>query len=198
MTLAASRIVVIGASAGGVTAVRCLISQFDPEWPLSIFITLHVGKNRSVMPDILNWHSSFRAGFAEHHKPFGRGVYVAPPDQHLIVGQNMTFLSSGPKENYARPAIDPMFRSAALHHGPNVIGILLTGYLFDGVNGLFDVHRHGGTTIVQDPADAAVPDIPLNALERLHPDYVLPLTEIPKAVAEHLTATKEHRIGSRS
>jgi two-component system chemotaxis response regulator CheB len=183
---ATDRIIVIGASAGGVIALRRLIAQFDPEWPASIFVTLHTGKNRSVMPDILNWHSSLRACFAKHQEPFGRGVYVAPPDRHLLIGRSTTILSSGPTENHSRPAIDPMFRSAAKHHGPRVIGILLTGYLFDGMNGLYDVHRHGGTTIVQDPTDAEVPDIPLNALARLRPDYVLPLAEIPKAVAEQL------------
>jgi two-component system chemotaxis response regulator CheB len=186
VTSDSNSIVVIGASAGGVMALRRLISQFDPEWPASIFITLHTGKNRSFMPDILNWHSSLSARFAEHQKPFGRGVYIAPPDRHLIIRHNTTALSSGPKENHTRPAIDPMFRSAAQHHGPRVIGILLTGYLFDGMNGLYDVHRHGGTTIVQDPMDAEVPEIPLNALARLRPNYVLPLGEIPKAVAEQL------------
>lgn len=138
------------------------------------------------MPDILNWQSSLHACFAEHNEPFGRGVYIAPPDRHLLIRHSTTILSSGPTENHTRPAIDPMFRSAAQHHGPRVIGILLTGYLFDGMNGLYDVHRHGGTTIVQDPMDAEVPDIPLNALARLRPDYVLPLAEIPTAVAEQL------------
>jgi two-component system chemotaxis response regulator CheB len=186
MTSAVNRIIVIGASAGGVIALRRLISQFAPEWPVAIFITLHTGKNRSVMPDILNWHSSLSACFAEHQKPFGRGIYIAPPDQHLLIGHDRTFLSSGPKENHTRPAIDPMFESAAHHHGSNVIGILLTGYLFDGMNGLFEVHRRGGTTIVQDPTDAEVPEIPLAALKRLQPDYVLPLADIPKAVAEQI------------
>ena len=186
MTSAVNRIIVIGASAGGVMALRHLISQFAPEWPVSIFITLHTGKNLNVMPDILNWHSSLSACFAEDEKHFGRGIYIAPPDQHLLIGHDRTFLSSGPTENHSRPAIDPMFRSAAHHHGSNVIGILLTGHLFDGMNGLFEVHRNGGTTIVQDPKDAEVPDIPLNALKRLRPDYVLPLADIPKAVAEQI------------
>jgi two-component system chemotaxis response regulator CheB len=188
MTSAANTIVVIGASAGGVDALRRLVSQFAPEWPVSVFITLHTGKNPSLMPDILNLNrdSSLGACFAEDQKPFGRGIYIAPPDRHLLIGPTTTLLSAGPKENHTRPAIDPMFRSAAQHHGSRVIGILLTGYLFDGMNGLYDVHRHGGTTIVQDPTDAEVPDIPLNALARLRPDHVLPLAEIPNAIAERL------------
>jgi two-component system chemotaxis response regulator CheB len=187
VTSRANSFVVIGASAGGVTALRHLMSQFSSEWPVSVFITLHTGKHRSLMPDILNQGCSLPARFAEHQKPFGRGIYIAPPDHHLVIGHSTTLLTSGPKENHSRPAIDPMFRSAAQHHGSRVIGILLTGYLFDGMNGLYDVHRHGGTTIVQDPTDAEVPDIPLNALARLRPDYVLPLAEIAQAVAELLS-----------
>ena len=95
-------------------------------------------------------------------------------------------LSAGPAENHTRPAIDPMFRSAARNHGSSVIGVLLTGYLYDGMNGLYDIHKAGGTTIVQDPVDAEVPDIPRNALARLQPNYVLPLMEIPDAIAERL------------
>ena len=151
---AANRIVVIGASAGGLSALRTLLARFDEHWPVSVFITLHIGKNRSLIPDILNWDSRLRAAFAEHQKTFGRGIYVAPPDRHLIIGATTTFLSAGPKENHTRPAIDPMFRSAARHHGDNVIGLLLTGHLYDGANGLYEIHRCGGTTIVQDPTDA--------------------------------------------
>lgn len=136
-----------------------MVSQFSPQWAVSVFITLHTGKNRSLLPDILNWDSPLRACFAEHRKPFGREIYIAPPDQHLIIGQTAMSLSAGPKENHCRPAIDPMFRSAAHNHGPNVTGILLTGYLFDGMNGLYEVHRQGGMTIVQDPTDAEVPDM---------------------------------------
>ena len=186
MTSTANTIIVIGASAGGVAALRSLIPQFVPEWPVSVFITLHTGKNRSLIADILSRYSSITACVAEHQKPFGRGVYIAPPDRHLLIGHTTTFLSSGPTENHTRPAIDPMFRSAAHHHGSRVIAILLTGYLFDGMNGLHEVQRHGGTTIVQDPTDAEVPDIPLNALARLRPDYVLPLVKIPSAIAEEL------------
>ena len=183
-------IVVIGTSAGGVLALRTLVERFDPSWPVSVFITIHTGKNRSLMPEILNKSSPVHAAFAEHQKGFNRGVYFAPPDRHLIIGQSSTFLGAGPKENHTRPAIDPMFRSAAQHHGPDVIGILLTGYLFDGVNGLYEIQRFGGTTIVQDPMSAEIPDIPRNALLRLKPDYVVPLTDIPKVIEQHLNQEK--------
>lgn len=186
MTTSPTNIVVIGASAGGVVALQRLLSQFGPEWPIAVFITLHSGKNRNRMPDLLNRVSSLRASFAQHNAPFGRGIYVAPPDRHLIIDSATTVLSAGPKENHTRPAIDPMFRSAAKHHASRVIGVLLTGYLYDGMNGLYDIHRRGGTTIVQDPLDAEVPEIPKNALRRLQPDYVLPLDDISKAISQEL------------
>jgi len=193
----ANTIIVIGTSAGGVVALRKLIAAFEPSWPVSVFITIHTGKHRNRMPDILNWDSRLPVRFAEHQKTFGIGIYIAPPDRHLIVGHSATFLSNGPKENHTRPAIDPMFRSAARHHGSHVIGVLLTGHLYDGMNGLYEIDRAGGTTIVQDPEDAEVSEIPRNALARLQPDHVLPLMEIPNAIFERL-AIQQRSIDRRS
>lgn len=194
---AGNTIVAIGASAGGVTALRSLIDRFDADWPVSVFITLHIGVNRSILPDILSWNSRFPVQFAVHGKPFSTGVYVAPPDRHLLIGATDTFLSAGPTENHARPAIDPMFRSAAANHDGRVIGVLLSGYLQDGMNGLYDIDRNGGCTIVQDPADAVVPEIPLNALRRMSPDYILPVSKIPNAIAQELERTEEAKIRRR-
>jgi two-component system chemotaxis response regulator CheB len=149
------------------------------------------------MPDIFNRTTSLRANFAGHNMPFGRGVYVAPPDRHLIIEHTTTLLSAGPKVNHARPAIDPMFLSAAKHHRSRVIGVLLTGYLYDGVNGLCEIHRQGGTTIVQDPLDAEVSEIPKNALARLEPDYVLRLDDIPRVISQQLEG-KTRSIEARS
>jgi two-component system, chemotaxis family, protein-glutamate methylesterase/glutaminase len=187
---ATSSSVVIGAAAGGVIAMQRLLAQFGDEWPVSVFITIHIGKYRSRMPEVLNFTSPLRVAFAEHNMPFSRGVYIAPPDRHMIVEETRILLSAGPTENHARPAIDPMFRSAAKHHGSNVTGVLLTGHLNDGVNGLHEIHKCGGTTIVQHPADAEVPEIPKNALARLQPDYVLPLAEIPRAIFRQLEHSK--------
>jgi two-component system, chemotaxis family, protein-glutamate methylesterase/glutaminase len=191
----ANTIIVIGTSAGGVLALRSLLACFGANWPVSVFITIHTGKNRSLMPDILNHSTPMHATFAEHQKIFRSGtIYVAPPDRHLVIGHTSTFLSAGPKENHTRPAIDPMFRSAAQHHGRNVIGVLLTGYLFDGANGLFDIQQCGGTTIVQDPINAEVPEIPQNALLRLKPDYVVPLADIPMLIDQHLLQQKGAKV----
>jgi two-component system chemotaxis response regulator CheB len=168
-----------------------LIARFGAHWPVSVFVTIHTGSHQNLMPVLLNWHASLPAEFAEHRKEFGRRIYVAPPDRHLFIGEKAMFLSAGPKENHARPAIDPMFRSAAQHHGANVIGVLLTGRLNDGANGIYEIQKFGGTTIVQDPADAEVSDIPLNALRLLRPDHVLPLVDIPDAIAATLTRQPE-------
>ena len=186
-------IIVIGASAGGVLALRRMLAKFETGWPVSVFITLHTGKHRSYMPDILNRDCPLPVRFAGHGETFGNGIYVAPPDRHLIIGDTTTSLSVGPTENHARPSIDPMFRSAARHHGRRVIGVLLTGRLSDGMNGLYEIQRRGGATIVQDPSDAEVPEIPMNALKRLNPDHVLPLTEIPKTIAHELDAQQRSK-----
>ena len=190
-------IVVIGTSAGGVGALRKLVREFDPSWPVSVFITIHTGKHRNSMPNLLNWDSRLPATFAENQKGYGRGIYIAPPDRHLIVGTGTMLLSSGPKENHTRPAIDPMFRSAARSHGSRVIGVLLTGYLYDGVNGLYEIQKSGGATIIQDPVVAEVPEIPRNALARLQPDHVLPLAKIPNAISE-LLQTHQRSMQRRS
>jgi two-component system chemotaxis response regulator CheB len=195
---AGNKIVVIGASAGGVTALRSLLSRFEVNWPVSVFITIHTGKNRGTLANILSENSQLPVQFAEHDKTFSTGVYIAPPDCHLLIGETSTFLSAGPKENHTRPAIDPMFRSAAANHGDRVIGVLLSGYLQDGMNGLYDVHRHGGCTIVQDPADAEVPEIPLNALRRLDPEYILPLSRIPNAISQQLEMTTAAEVRRRT
>ena len=159
-----------------------------------MFITVHIGANRSFLPRILSQSSRLPVSFAGHEDGFGNAVYLAPADRHLIIGRNKVSLSEGPRENHTRPAIDPMFRSAAQNHGARVIGILLTGYLYDGVNGLHEIHRAGGRTIVQHPTDAEVPDIPLNALRRLSPDYLLPVSEIPGAVAQEVHAKRQRTV----
>lgn len=193
-----NHIVAIGASAGGVSALSRLVAQFDASWPVTVFVTLHIGKNRSLMPEILGRHARIPVETAQDQCAFGRCIYIAPPDRHLLVGPSTISLSSGPKENHTRPAIDPMFRSIARHHGSAAIGVLLTGHLNDGMNGIYEIQARGGTTIVQDPADAEVPDIPSNALRRLTPDYVLPLSKIPSAIEGIVRHGADHERKLRS
>ena len=111
MTGKPERIIVIGASAGGIAALTTLIGSFEPSWPASVFITVHIGRNFSRLADILHWNASLPVRFAKHGSNFRAGVCLAPADRHLTIGETKTFLSAGPKENHTRPGIDPMFRS---------------------------------------------------------------------------------------
>lgn len=111
-------------------------------------------------------------------------IYVAPSDHHLLVTQHEVCLSRGPRENFTRPAIDPLFRSAARSHGPKVIGVLLTGRLSDGAAGLHEIRQQGGQAVVQHPVEAVCPDMPLSALRHAGADHVVPLTAIPGLISK--------------
>src|SRR5262245_33600478 len=146
-------VVVIGASTGGVEAIGHLLSQLPPDMPAAFFVTLHIGPYRSILPDIIGQHG-FHARHPAHGARISRGnVLVAPPDHHLVLLKGSVVLSRGPRENWARPAIDPMFRSAARAYGGRVVGVILTGNLNDGTLGLQAIKRRGGFAIVQDPED---------------------------------------------
>lgn len=148
--------------------------------PAAFFVTLHISPdNESIMPRLISRRGVLHAEHPRHGTRIRPGrVYVAPPDYHLMLGQGVVLLSHGPKENRHRPAIDPLFRSAAQVYGEQVAGVLLTGNLDDGVAGLSEIKRHRGLTIVQDPAEAAYPDMPTNAMRTVHPDHCLPLKQI--------------------
>ncbi len=177
-------IVVIGASAGGVGAVRSLAAALPADLPAAVFVVLHIGAHRSELPWLLNRAGPLPACHPGDGDPIRPGhIYVAPPDHHMLVEPGRVRLSRGPRENWARPAVDPLFRSAALAYGPDVTGVILTGGLNDGTAGLLEVGQRGGTTIVQDPDDAADPAMPRSALRHVAVDHCLPLREIPALLA---------------
>lgn len=173
-------IIVIGTSAGGVSALRTLVRQLPPDLPATIFIVQHISSGHSGrLPTLLERAGTLKVSYAKDRERFINGhVYVAPPDHHLIIEDGYMRLSQGPKENRTRPAIDPLFRSAALIYRSRVVGVVLTGELDDGTAGMWSVKYRGGTTVVQDPQDAEHPGMPRSAADNVKIDYCLPLSEI--------------------
>jgi len=177
------RVIVFGASAGGVAALSTVCGGLPGDLPAALFVVLHVPPaGRSVLPDILNRAGPLKASHAIDGEPVQRGrIYVAPPDHHLLLddqGQRI-LLRRGPKENRVRPSVDALFRSAAVTCGPRVIGVVLTGMLDDGAEGLAAIGRCGGSTVVQDPSDAEWPEMPRNAHQRAAAEHCLPAAELP-------------------
>src|SRR5262245_2421962 len=173
-------IIVIGASAGGVEALQELARGLPSNLPAAVFIVLHIpSAGPSLLPKILNTSGPLRARHAVNGESIERGrIYVAPPDHHLLVERERMRVVRGPKENRARPAADPLFRSAAHAYGTRVVGVVLSGLLDDGTAGLADIKRRGGLTVAQDPEEALYPGMPRSAVENVALDHCLPVAGI--------------------
>jgi two-component system chemotaxis response regulator CheB len=187
--MAARRIIVVGASSGGIEALKILVGALPPDLPAAVCVVIHMAPNApGVLADILGRAGRLPAVQAQNGMPLDHGrIYVAPPDHHLLLEPGTLRLSKGPKENRSRPAIDPLFRSAAQIHGPGAIGVILTGNLDDGTAGLWIIKQLGGIAVVQDPADALYPSMPTHAAHHVQVDYLKPLSEIGPLLA-HLVA----------
>jgi len=185
--------IVIGASAGGVQALTTLVGALPHNLPAAVFIVLHLSANSpSYLPTILGRESRLRVAHALDGEPIVPGhVYVAPPDQHLIIEDGKVALVHGPKENLHRPSIDTLFRSAARWAGSRVIGVVLTGARDDGRVGMRAIKQRGGTTIVQHPEDAAFPSMPMSVLQEIQVDYSVPLRDIAPLISELSRQTTE-------
>ena len=180
-------IVVVGASTGGIEALQTLVRDLPTDLKASIFVVVHTGPSSpNVLHTILDHAGSLPAQTAadgEEIKP-GR-IYVAPADHHLVLDKTGRMrLTRGPKENRFRPAIDPMFRSAAHAFGPRVVGIILTGFLDDGTAGLWAVKERGGTAIVQNPEEAIAPSMPLSAMKHVEVDHCVELKKIAPLIVQ--------------
>jgi two-component system, chemotaxis family, protein-glutamate methylesterase/glutaminase len=173
-------IVVVGASAGGVEALQRFARALPADFAAPILVVLHASPNaRSYLPEILSRAGALPAVHALDSVPLDGGrIYIAPPDHHLIVEDGQLALTKGPRENGHRPAIDPLFRTAAAARGSHVAGVILSGTLDDGTVGLNCVKEAGGATLVQAPEDALYRDMPQNAIDFVHPDYVQPVEEL--------------------
>jgi two-component system chemotaxis response regulator CheB len=172
-------IVVIGASLGGVQALRQLAADLSADFPASVLVVQHIGANPSTLPALLSSAGPNPASHAQDGEPLRHGhIVVAPPDHHLLISVGKLKLSRGPKEHFSRPAVDTLFRSAAIEFGPRAIGVVLTGALDDGTAGLQAIKQCGGMGIVQDPSSAFASSMPASALQYVEVDFCLPLEQI--------------------
>jgi two-component system chemotaxis response regulator CheB len=179
-------IVVIGASAGGIQALTALVAGLPRDFPASVLVVVHIPPYAiSRLPEILSRSGPLPAAHARQDEVIEPGrIYIAPPDRHLLVRTGRLELSRGPRENHCRPAIDPLFRTAARAYGPRVIGIVLSGALYDGSMGLLAIKTRGGMAIVQDPKEAIVDSMPRRAIERVTAEHILPVAEIAAALTD--------------
>lgn len=171
----------IGTSTGGVEALSRVVRSLPTGFPASLFVVCHVPSgSRSVLPEILSREGHLLASHAIDGERFYPGhIYVAPPDQHLLLGpEGRVRLTRGARENHHRPAVDPLFRSAARYYGPRVVGVVLTGAMHDGTAGMLAIRGAGGLGIVQDPADAVIASMPQSAGLIAGADHVVALSEL--------------------
>lgn len=177
-------IIVIGASAGGVPVLLDFAAALPAAFPAAVLVVLHVGAHRSLLPELMSSRGGNRAMHPDDGQLLQHGtIHVAPPDHHMLVEEGLIRLQRGPKENHARPAIDPLFRSAALAHGPRVVGVVLSGRLDDGTAGLQAIKHCGGLAVVQDPADAQQPEMPVSALAHVEVDYCVPAAQLVQTLS---------------
>ena len=180
------RIVVVGASLSGIDALCELVSRLPKGFPAPIFVTQHVASHSpGMLPQLLSKAGPLPAVHPKTGTRFEAGtIYVAPPDRHMLIRNGYVSLSHGPHENLARPAIDPLFRSAAVNYGPAVVGVVLTGQLNDGTSGLLAIKDRGGFTIVQEHREATARSMPLSAIRHMKVDKVCTLEEMARVLVE--------------
>lgn len=180
----------MGASAGGVEALRSVVAGFAEDLQATVLVVLHIPpSSASNLPDILSRAGPLPVEHARDGQPLTPGcIFVAPPDSHLTVVDGRMNVVLGPRENGHRPAIDPLFRSAARHAGPGVIGVVLSGSLDDGSTGMRAIKEAGGTAIIQHPDDALFPGMPSNAAEMVAIDHARPASELGPLISELVAA----------
>lgn len=190
--MATPRMIVIGASAGGIEALQHLLSHLPADLRASILIVVHTAAQDGHLAEVLDRSAHMPALKAEQGMQIESGrIYVAPPDHHLTVLDSVALLSRGPKVNRHRPAIDPLFESAARAYRGRLIGLVLSGYMDDGTAGLAAVKSHGGISVVQDPKDAVAPNMPSSALRYVDIDFCLPVAEIAPLLVQLVNGKKD-------
>ena len=179
-------IIVIGGSAGATAPLKQILANLPKDLPAAVFVVLHIpARGLGLFSSIARAATELPVWQAENGMPIHNGnIYLAAPDHHLLVGEGQIMLGRGPRENMARPAIDPLFRSAALFYGPRVIGVILSGFLSDGAAGLSAIKRCGGVALVQDPKDAISDEMPLNAIDAAAVDFCVPASRLGDVLSD--------------
>lgn len=179
-------IIVIGGSSGATAPLKQILAGLHPDLPAAVFIVLHIPAHGiGILSTVAAAAGPLPVHQAVDGMIFERGhVYLGAPDRHLLLSGNQIRLGRGPRENMVRPAIDALFRSAALHHGPRVIGVILSGLLSDGASGLNAIKRCGGMSLVQDPSEAVATEMPERALEATIADLCVPAARLGDVLSD--------------
>ena len=179
-------IIVIGGSSGATAPLKAILGGLSRDLPAAVFVVLYIpARSIGILATVTQAASNLPVQPAEDGMEIRPGhVYLGVPDRHLLLADGRIRLGRGPRENMARPAIDPLFRSAAIAYGPRVVGVLLSGLLNDGASGLSAIKRCGGLALVQDPQDAIADEMPLAGLRAVSADLVAPGERIGDVLAD--------------
>jgi len=189
-----TRIVVIGGSAGSMAPLQLVIGALPAGIGAAVFVVEHLAADYSNLPNVLSVHSLLPVCFATDREPIAPGrIYVAPPDEHMVLERGRVRLQRSPKDPYNRPGINVLFRSAAAVYASSVAGIILSGMLSDGVAGLWEIKNAGGVAMVQDPAEAAFPAMLREAVQNVVVDYCLPAAEIGRQIVQLAGVSKANQ-----
>ena len=186
-------IVVVGASAGGFQCVMEIARSLPQNLPAAVFVVIHTSPNSAgVVPKLVGRNGYLHADYARDDQKIEHGnIYFAPPDRHVLVKRGYMRVVRGPQENGFRPAVDPLFRTAARAYGRRVIGVILSGALDDGTHGLSIVKRHAGIAVVQHPDEAVIPSMPLSAVQNVEVDHIVGIAEMGRLIERLVRETVE-------
>ncbi len=186
----------IGGSAGSLEPLIKLCQGFKKDLPAAVFVVIHAA-DADIVSHILNYKGSLPAAGARNGEAIRRGrIYVACADQHMVINHARVIVFHGPRENGFRPAVDALFRTAAVAYGRRVVGVVLSGFLADGTLGLFQIKNLGGTAIVQSPEEATAPSMPLSAIRNNLIDHIVPVSQMA-ALIDRLARRKVRRTRQR-
>ena len=194
--MAKRNIVVLGGSTGSFEVFKLIASQLPRDLDAAIFIVWHMSPDvGGILPQVLRNHGQLNAVEARDGETITPGtIYVARPDHHLLIDGPIIRVARGPKENRFRPAVDPLFRSAAYSFGPRVIGVITSGALDDGTSGMWEIKQRGGLAIAQDPTDAEIPSMPESAIREVKVDHIVPTGDI----ARFITRLSQEEVDERT